>query len=104
MYYANYYHIGRANMDGTSSTILMQNQTRNRYPTGLAIDYTSKHNNLDATSENLPSNLCAKRRFRSICSYAQSDQNLHWAHFNVQGCKDSSYVQKDSEQTVRCAG
>ena len=81
MFYANYYHIGRANMDGTSSTILLQNRTRVGRPSGLAIDYTSKHNILDATSENLPSNLCDKRRFILICACAQSDQNLHWAHF-----------------------
>ena len=25
--------------------------------------------------------MCAKPRFRSACAIAQSDQNLHWAHF-----------------------
>ena len=30
-----------------------------------------------ATSEHVPSDMCAQRRFR----FAQSDQNLHWAHF-----------------------
>ena len=29
----------------------------------------------------LPSDMCAKWRFRSDCANAQSDQNLHWAHF-----------------------
>ena len=24
--------------------------------------------------------MCAQRRFRSACSFAQYDQNLHWAH------------------------
>ena len=31
--------------------------------------------------ENVPSDRCAQRRFRSACAFAQSDQNLHWAHF-----------------------
>ena len=34
-----------------------------------------------STSENLSSDKCAPRRFRSDCACAQSDQNLHWAHF-----------------------
>ena len=34
-----------------------------------------------ATSENVLLDMCAQRRFRSACAFAQSDQNLHWAHF-----------------------
>ena len=34
-----------------------------------------------AMSENLPPVMCAQRRFRSACAFAQSDQNLHWALF-----------------------
>ena len=30
---------------------------------------------------NVSSDMCAQRRFRSDCAFAQSDQNLHWAHF-----------------------
>ena len=35
------------------------------------------HPNMTVTSENM----CAERRFRSACAFAQSDQNLPWAHF-----------------------
>ena len=31
--------------------------------------------------------MCAQRRFRSDCAFAQSDQNLHWARFDSQGSK-----------------
>ena len=34
-------------------------------------------------SENTPSVMCAQRRFKSACAFAQSDQNLRWAHFNI---------------------
>ena len=33
------------------------------------------------TSENVPSDTCAQRRFRSACAFAQSDQNIHWVQF-----------------------
>ena len=36
-----------------------------------------------ATSENLPSGMCAQSRFRSACTFVQADQNLHWAHFEL---------------------
>ena len=36
---------------------------------------------LAATSENVSSDMCAQRRFRSACASAQSDQNLRWPHF-----------------------
>ena len=29
-------------------------------------------------SENAHSDMCAQGRFRSVCPFAQSDQNLHW--------------------------
>ena len=37
-------------------------------------------------SENVPLDMCAQRRFRSVCAFAQTeymqtDQNLHWAHY-----------------------
>ena len=41
--------------------------------------------------ETVPLDMCAQGRFRSDCANAQSDQNLHWAHY--QGCKVSSCVQ-----------
>ena len=34
-----------------------------------------------STWENVPSDKCSQRRFRLACAFAQSDQNLHWAHF-----------------------
>ena len=34
-----------------------------------------------ATTENVPSDTCAQRRFRSAFAFAQSDQNLHRMHF-----------------------
>ena len=34
-----------------------------------------------AMSGNVPSDICAQRRFLSACVFAQSDQNLHWTHF-----------------------
>ena len=42
---------------------------------------TNKNIKWVATSENVPSVMCAQRRFRSACAFAQSDQNLHCAHF-----------------------
>ena len=32
-------------------------------------------------SENVPSDMCAQRKFRSACVFAQSDQNLLRVHF-----------------------
>ena len=42
------------------------------------------------TSEEWPTDLCAQRRFRSACAFAQSDQNFHWAHFDNQWYEVSS--------------
>ena len=36
---------------------------------------------LATPQENVVLDMCAQRRFRSDCAYMQSDQNLHWAHF-----------------------
>ena len=43
------------------------------------------------SSENVPAVICAQRMFRSACAFAQSDQNLHWAHFDRERFKVSSY-------------
>ena len=56
------------------------------------------------TSENnIPSDVCAQRRFRSACAYAQADQNLRWALFWI--AKDAKFVLyadiKDADQTAR---
>ena len=32
-------------------------------------------------SENVPSDMCAQRRFRSACAFAQTDPNLRLMHF-----------------------
>ena len=47
----------------------------------------NKH--MNSTWKNVPSNMCAQWKFRSGCAFAQSDQNLLWAHFWLasQGCK-----------------
>ena len=34
-------------------------------------------------SDNVTSDICAERRFRSACAFAQSDQNLHRTHFGL---------------------
>ena len=55
------------------------------------------------TSKNVPSYLCTKRRIRSDC--AQSDQNLHLAHF--WRAKDTKFLlvgNEDSDKSVGCAG
>ena len=42
------------------------------------------HWNVDIRTEksgNVLPNMCAQRRFRSDCAFAQSDQNLPWVHF-----------------------
>ena len=36
-----------------------------------------------ATLENVPLDTCTRWRFRSACAFAQSDQNLHWVHFDL---------------------
>ena len=42
--------------------------------------------------------MCAQRRFRSDCAFAQSDQNLHWAHFWI--TKDAKFRHADNEDSV----
>ena len=44
--------------------------------------------------ENTPSDMCAQRRFRSACVFAQSDRNLHWAHLDNHAFKDSPWGQR----------
>ena len=36
------------------------------------------------SSDNLPSGICTRLRFKSACEFMQSDQNLHWAHFQYE--------------------
>ena len=53
------------------------------------------------TSENVPLDMCAQRRFRSVCASAQSDLNLYWAHWIA---RDATFVHADNddfEETAR---
>ena len=49
-------------------------------------------------SENVPSDLCTQRRFRSACTFVQSYQNLHWIAKNA---KFLHANKEDSDQTVQ---
>ena len=40
--------------------------------------------------ENIPSDMCARQRFKSVCAFTQSDLNLHWAKFLRADNKDWS--------------
>ena len=51
------------------------------------------------------SDICAQRRFRSACAFAQSDQNLHWAHFGQP--RMQSFFMRTMKTLIRlrgCAG
>ena len=55
-----------------------------------------------STSERIPSDMCAQRRFRSVWAFAQSDQNLHTGH--ILDNKDTKFLHaynEDSNQTAR---
>ena len=56
---------------------------------------------MNRTSENVPSDMCAQRRFRSACTFAQSDENLQWAHFST--ANDAKFLQRTTkaDQTGR---
>ena len=53
-----------------------------------------------AMSEKGPSDLCAQQRFRSACTFMQSDQNLQLVHF---GYKETSFFMRmtNCDQTVQ---
>ena len=46
----------------------------------LTHDFSTQLNHM---SENESSDMYAQRRFRLACAFAQSDQNLHLAHFGL---------------------
>ena len=50
------------------------------------------------TSENVPSDMCAQRRFRSACAFAQSDQKLHTAQFRLP--RMQSFFMRKTNQTA----
>ena len=56
---------------------------------------------LIATAGNVPLDLCAKRRFRSACAFAQSDQNLPSAHLGKPGLQSFFMRTMKINQTVR---
>ena len=47
-----------------------------------------------ATSENVPSEMCAQRVYSSACAFAQYYQNLPLAYLESEGCKVSLYGQR----------
>ena len=49
-------------------------------------------------SENVPVDICAKRRFRSACAFAQYDQNLLWTHLIAKDakCLHADFMRKRS--------
>ena len=53
-------------------------------------------------SKSAPSIMYAQRRFRSVCAFVQSDQNLHWVHFG--SARMQSFLvcdnELDTDQTV----
>ena len=51
-------------------------------------------NQMCGTSENATFDMCAQRRIRKACAFAQFDQNLHWVQLDTKGCKISSYGQR----------
>ena len=53
-------------------------------------------------NENVHSDMCAQRRFRSDCAFAQSDPNLHWAH--CRQLKMQSVFLRTSKTLIRLRG
>ena len=53
-------------------------------------------------SENVPSDMCAQRRFKSTCAFSQSDQNLHWVHFLI--AKDQRFFMRTTSTLIRPPG
>ena len=46
--------------------------------------------------------MCTHRRFKSVCAFAQFDQDLHWTHFWIAKVAKFLYADnKDSDQTAR---
>ena len=55
-----------------------------------------------ATSENVRSDMCAQRRLRSACVFAQPDQNIHWTHFGQPGVQ--SFFLRTTKTLIRLRG
>ena len=46
--------------------------------------------------------MCAQRRFKSACAFAQSNQNLHWAHFGSPWMQ--SFFMRTTKTQIRLRG
>ena len=55
-----------------------------------------------AKSENISSDVCAQRRFRLACAFAQSDQNLLYVHFRKQ--RRQSFSMRTTKSLIRLSG
>ena len=49
-----------------------------------------KQTKMSRNDKNIHSDICTKRRDRSACAFAQSNQNLHWPHFGI--AKYAKYI------------
>ena len=54
------------------------------------------------TTENIPSDRCTQRRFRSACIFPQSDKNLHWTHFGPP--RMESFFMRTTKTLIRLCG
>ena len=59
--------------------------------------------NWDATFESVSSNMCAQRRFRSDCTFVQSDQNLDCVHFGLPKMQSFSHLDMCAQRGFRSA-
>ena len=60
---------------------------------------------LAATSENVPSDMCAQRRLRSACATAQADQSLRCPlKETLQAQLSNNAISEDSDQTANAQG
>ena len=74
-------------------------QANSIYNIGIGI--SCKLDILHNLSRNVRTDICAKRRFRSACAFAQADHNLHWAHFLKPWLQGFLHTDsKDSDQTA----
>ena len=73
-----------------------------KYTKYTSLPFFKNKYNIAATSENVPSDMCARRRFRSACAFAQSDQHLHLAHIEQPRMQKFLHADnEDSDQTAR---
>ena len=51
--------------------------------------------------QEMSSDICAQRRFRSVCAFAQTDLNLRWGKFWI--TKNAKFLRADNEDWSDCA-